>query len=96
MQNQEPHSDEQLDEEPIPERQDYRRYAILSLLLYFVLWVPGFLVNTVYLAQAIGEERKTGQPAEGKGCLIALIIAGLVIPITAVCVLVIISLGEVA
>jgi hypothetical protein len=82
-------------ESPAP-GESYVRYAVLSLVLYFALWVPGFLVNTVYLARALGEERETGRAPEGKGCLIALIIAGMVVPILGVCVLVIMSLGEVS
>ena len=74
--------------------ENYTRYAVLALVLYFALWVPGFLTNTVYLARAIGEQRETGTSPKGMGCLIALIIAGLGVPILGVCVLVVMSLGE--
>lgn len=74
---------------------DYTYYAKLALVLYFVLWVPGFLVNAVYLAQALGEERRTGKTPEGKKHLIILLIAGMVIPFLFVCVLVAISLAQV-
>lgn len=75
--------------------ESYVRYAVLALVLYFALWVPGFLVNTVYLARAISEQRETGRVPEGRGCLIALIIAGLVVPVLGACVLVVMSLGEI-
>ena len=74
--------------------ENYTRYAVLALVLYFALWVPGFLFNTVYLARALGERRETGKSPEGFGCLIALIIAGLGVPVLGVCVLAVLSLGE--
>jgi hypothetical protein len=86
-------SEQEQDESPSSE--NYVRAAILALILYFVLWAPGFLVNAVYLSRALGEERRTGQAPEGKGCLIALLVAGLVVPVMGVCVLVLLSLGEV-
>jgi hypothetical protein len=76
--------------------ESYVRPAIISLLLYFVLWVPGFLLNAVYLSRALGDRRRTGESPEGMGCLIALLIVGFGGPVIAVCVMVIISLGEVA
>jgi hypothetical protein len=74
---------------------DYTYYAKLALGLYFVLWVPGFLINAVYLAQALGEERRTGVAPEGKKFLIILLIAGMVVPVLVLCALVAISLAQV-
>jgi hypothetical protein len=75
--------------------ENYVRPAILALVLYFVLWAPGFLVNAVYLSRALGEERRTGKAPEGKGCLIAVLVAGLVVPVLGVCALALLSIGEV-
>ena len=83
------------EEQTGPAGTSYVRYAALALVLYFVLWAPGFLVNAVYLSRALGEERETGRAPEGKGCLIALLIAGLAVPVLGVCVLAIMSLGQV-
>ncbi|TVR69597.1 MAG: hypothetical protein EA415_14005 [Sphaerobacteraceae bacterium] len=74
---------------------DYVYYAKLALGLYFVLWVPGFLINAVYLAQALGEERRTGITPPGRNFLIYLLIGGMVIPVLGLCVLVIISMAQV-
>jgi hypothetical protein len=82
-----------------PERREtgenYVRYAWIALLLYFVLWVPGFIVNMVFLSRAMGEERATGTRPDGKGCLMALLIAGLVVPGIGACILMIMSMDAI-
>ncbi len=95
MENDELRASTDAESTPSAQGENYVRYAVLALVLYFALWVPGFLVNTVYLARAIGERRETGQSPKGMGCLIALIVAALGVPILGVCVLVVMSLGEI-
>jgi hypothetical protein len=93
MQNQSEQPDTQSvnSDEPV----DYTYYAKLALGLYFVLWVPGFLVNAVYLAQALGEERRTGVTPPGRNFLIYLLIGGMVVPVLGICVLVVYSMAQV-
>lgn len=75
-----------------PDGRNYKRYAILALILYFALWAPGFIVNMVFLAQALGEERRTGRTPEGKTELLLLLGAGLIVPVLGMCVLTVLSL----
>ncbi len=61
---------------------DFRRFgaatrsfttpAIITLVLYFVMWLPGFIANIVYWEEASNVQRITGRSPEGKGCLAAL------------------------
>ncbi len=43
------------------------------MVLYFVLWVPGFIANIIYWREASSIERLTGRAPEGKGCLTAML-----------------------
>jgi hypothetical protein len=47
--------------------------AVICLVLYFVLWLPGLIANFVYLVSARQTQHITGHAPEGKGCLTALI-----------------------
>ncbi len=48
--------------------------AVITLVLYFVLWVPGFIANIVYLVEANKVQKLTGEEPEGKGCLLAMLV----------------------
>lgn len=48
--------------------------AIITLVLYFVFWIPGFIANIVYYNEANSIQKRTGREPEGKGCLLALLI----------------------
>ena len=48
--------------------------AIITLVLYIFLWIPGFIANIIYLLEANKVERLTGEAPEGKGCLVAMIV----------------------
>lgn len=48
--------------------------AILTLVLYIVLWIPGLIANVIFLNEAKKVEQLTGRPPEGKGCLTALLV----------------------
>jgi hypothetical protein len=47
--------------------------AILTLVLYFVLWIPGLIANVVYLLESMKVQRITGESPEGQGCLVAML-----------------------
>lgn len=48
--------------------------AIFTLVLYIVLWLPGFIANIVYLREANEIQKLTGEAPEGKGCLVSMIV----------------------
>lgn len=62
---------------------DYTTPAVITLILYFILWLPGVVANIVYYLQARNDEALTGSPPRGKGCLVALLIVNLGIPLVA-------------
>jgi hypothetical protein len=55
--------------------------AIITLVLYFVLWIPGFIANIVYWREANNVQKVTGYAPEGKDCLVALLWVFVVLPI---------------
>jgi hypothetical protein len=64
----------------------YLTPAILTLVLYLVRWLPGFIANIIYWQAASRDERLTGHAPEGKGCLLALFVVFTVLPLILVCV----------
>lgn len=60
---------------------DYTTPAILTLVLYFVFWIPGLIANIVYFMQASQDEKITGHSPQGKGCLLAMLIVWVGVPI---------------
>ena len=63
--------------------------AVLTLVLYCVLWLPGLVANIVYLQAASGDEKLVGQAPEGKGCLSAMLWASWIVPVGALLALII-------
>lgn len=57
--------------------------AVITLVLYLVLWLPGLIANLVYLQEANNVQRITGEEPEGKGCLVAMLVAFILLPIGA-------------
>lgn len=55
--------------------------AIITLVLYCVLWLPGLIANIVYWREAKTVERVTGHSPEGKGCLVAMLWVFIVLPL---------------
>lgn len=53
---------------------DYTTPAVLTLVLYFVMWLPGLIANIIYFMQASEDEKLTGHPPQGKGCLLSMLI----------------------
>lgn len=60
---------------------DYTTPAVLTLVLYFVMWLPGLIANIIYYLQATEDERLTGHPPQGKGCLVALLVFWVGVPL---------------
>ena len=56
---------------------DYTGNAWVCVGLYAAMWIPGFIMNIVYLAQARRAQRETGQQVFGMGCLWATLIVGI-------------------
>jgi hypothetical protein len=59
--------------------------AVITMVLYIVLWLPGLIANILYLNEAKGVQRRTGREPEGMGCLWALLIVFTILPILGVC-----------
>jgi len=60
---------------------NYVTPAVITLVLYFILWVPGLVANIVYYLQASNDQTLVGRAPEGKGCLIVLFAVFVVLPI---------------
>ena len=55
--------------------------AVITLVLYFVFWLPGLVANIVYYMQASNDQALVGRAPEGKGCLVALLVLFVGIPV---------------
>lgn len=51
----------------------YTTPAIITLVLYLFLWIPGLIANIVYLLEANKTKQVTGTTPDGYGCLWALL-----------------------
>ncbi len=60
--------------------------AVITMVLYLVLWLPGLIANIVFWQEASRTERLIGRSPEGKGCLLALFIVFVLLPVVLVCV----------
>jgi hypothetical protein len=47
--------------------------AVLTLVLYFILWIPGLIANILFYREAREVKRVTGRAPAGMGCLSAMI-----------------------
>ena len=63
---------------------NYTVHAIAALVLYTFMWVPGFIVNVVFLKQANRDQDETGKAPEGKGCLLWLLWVFGIIPLVTI------------
>ena len=43
--------------------------AVVTFLIYFIFWLPGLIVNILFLNEAKTEEGRWGQSLSGVGCL---------------------------
>jgi hypothetical protein len=58
----------------------YTTPAVITLVLYCVLWIPGLIANIVYLVEANKTREITGTNPDGYGCLWALLITICIVP----------------
>jgi hypothetical protein len=58
--------------------------AVITLVLYFVLWIPGLIANIVYLNAANEDRHMSGIEPQGRGCLIVLLGVFIGLPLLAV------------
>ena len=49
--------------------QSFTTKAVAVLVLYFVMWLPGFIANAVFYNEAKNTKREAGQGLPGTGCL---------------------------
>jgi TRAP-type mannitol/chloroaromatic compound transport system permease small subunit len=52
----------------------YTMKAVVTLLLYFLLFIPGFIANIVFLGEANKTKKIIGRNPEGHGCLLTMFI----------------------
>jgi len=52
----------------------YTNKAVITLLLYMVFFVPGFIANIIYLVEANETRELTGVNPEGWGCLLTMFV----------------------
>ncbi len=55
-------------------RVSFTSKAILTLILYFVLYIPGLIANFVFWNEARRIKERTGDAPEGYGCLASMLI----------------------
>lgn len=53
---------------------DYTTPAVVTLILYFICWLPGIIANIIYYLQARNDEALIGRSPQGMGCLLWLLI----------------------
>lgn len=59
----------------------YLTPAIITLILYIIFWLPGLIVNIVYLASANETKRLSGgRKPEGYGCLVSMLVFFIAVP----------------
>jgi hypothetical protein len=49
--------------------QSFTGKAVITLVLYFILWVPGLIANILFYKEAREVKRVTGHAPHGMGCL---------------------------
>lgn len=58
----------------------YTTPAIITLILYIFLWIPGLIANILYLIEANKTKTITGRTPDGYGCLWLLLIVVCFVP----------------
>lgn len=83
-----PHVDIDYERQRVAATRDYTTPAVITLILYFICWLPGVIANVIYYLQARQDEALVGREPQGKGCLLALLIvmnAGIILLVLAYC-----------
>ncbi len=63
----------------------YTGAAVLVFLLYWLFWIPGFIVNVIYYNEAKRTQRVAGQSPAGMGCLTFMLIFAVVSIVLTAC-----------
>jgi hypothetical protein len=71
---------------------NYTLHAIIALVLYWFMWVPGLVVNIMFLNQANRERDTLGKDPQGKGCLVALLWVFGILPVVIIVLLLVIGI----
>ena len=68
-----------MEQRPPQSYEDHRRIAmssksftgpaVLTMVLYFLLWIPGLIANILFYKEAKEIKRVTGHAPQGMGCL---------------------------
>jgi hypothetical protein len=69
-----------------PRNQSFTGKAVIAFLLYFLFYIPGLIVNIMFISQANRVRKETGQTPSGIGCLWTTLIVS-VIPLATVLVI---------
>jgi hypothetical protein len=67
--------------------QSFTSKAVIAFLLYFLFYIPGLIVNIMFISQANRVRKETGQTPSGIGCLWATLIVS-IIPLATVLVII--------
>jgi hypothetical protein len=70
---------------------NYMFHAFVALVAYTFMWIPGLVLNIVFLNQAGKDQNETGKAPEGKGCLLWLLWVFGIIPFVTIVLLVAIA-----
>ena len=74
-----------------PQRKDYIVEAIITFVLYWLFWIPGFIANIFFLNSANQQRKEVGEGSSGFVCLWILLIIN-ILPMCAVCAIVVLTL----
>ncbi len=65
-------------EKALARQKSYIGPAVITLILYWLFYVPGLIVNILYMKDAKRIARIAGQNPSGYGCLVVLFALGIV------------------
>lgn len=63
----------------VPTPRSFTSLAVICALLYLLCWPLSLILNIFWYNEAGSIERETGQEPEGKGCLLATLIVGILL-----------------
>lgn len=58
----------------VASEESFTSKAIWTLVLYFVLYIPGLIANFLFWSEARQVEARTGRAPAGAGCLTAMLV----------------------
>lgn len=63
----------------------YTGSAVLTFFLYWLFWLPGLIVNIIFLKEAKQNERMAGRSLPGVGCLQILLWVQIILAVLSCC-----------